>query len=88
MMMKINAQATELTETILTILEVKADEEQFRQVRRLIEHSLVERVRETEDRHSKAAYKCCPADEDLAHKIQRAIRKSNTALIANLESLR
>ncbi len=86
--MEINAQATEMAETIFEILEVTPSEERFRQVRRLIEHELVERVRETEERHAKVAKDCCPADDDLAHKIARAIRKSNTALIANLGSLR
>lgn len=86
--MEINAQATEMAETIFEIMEVKPSEERFRQVRRLIEHELVERVRDTEERHAKVAKDCCPADDDLAHKIARGIRKSNTALIANLGSLR
>lgn len=86
--MQILEQAKETTEAICEILEVSPDEETFRQVRRLVEHAIVERVRETEERHAKAAYDCCPADQDLAHKISRAIRKSNTALIANLTSLR
>ena len=86
--MEINAQATEMTETICEILEVTPTEEKFRQIRRLIEHQLVERVRGTEERHAKVTRDCCPADEDLAHKISRAVRKSNTALIANLDSLR
>jgi len=86
--MNIDGQATETAETIFEILEMKPSEDQFRWVRRLIEHELVERVRETEERHSQVTRECCPADEDLAHKISRAVRKSNTALIANLRSLR
>ncbi len=58
------------------------------QVAAVIERAMIDAVLEYGQRSVKAAVNCCSADKDLAHKIAEEIRRSNTALIANLSSLR
>lgn len=58
------------------------------QVADVIERAMIDAVLEDGERCAKVATQCCSADRDLAHKIADEIRRTHTALIANLSSMR
>lgn len=57
-------------------------------VARVIESAVIKGVLEGQHRAVDACNDCGEAEQDLAHKIARAIRQKNDTLIANLSSLR
>ncbi len=57
-------------------------------VSQIIEAALEQSIRSTNERCIEAVNICCSADQDLAHKIAEELRRKETALIANLSSLR
>lgn len=54
----------------------------------IVEKALMTVLRETRSSCTDAVNTCCSADQDLAHKISNEIRQKETALIANLSSMR
>ncbi|NIO40486.1 MAG: hypothetical protein GTO41_10045, partial [Burkholderiales bacterium] len=58
------------------------------QVADVIERAVIDAVLEDGELCTRVAKECCAADQDLAHKISEEIRRAQTALIANLSSLR
>lgn len=58
------------------------------EVSQIIETALEQSIRSTNERCIEAVNICCSADQDLAHKIAEELRRKETALIANLSSLR
>lgn len=63
-------------------------DEQESIVVKVIQEAMVDAIRETAAESGKAALECCSHDKDMAHKISEEIKRSQTALIANLDSLR
>ena len=70
------------------ILEVSPNEDQAKEIADAIEQEIIEAVLEEAERCVKVAHDCCSPDLDKAHKIAEGIKRTHTALIANLSSLR
>jgi len=81
-----NAQST--AKAVCAELGIQADDEQSRQVARLIERSIISALLNETERHTHMVMNCCSADLDMAHKLTAEIRASTDALVANLSSLR
>lgn len=81
-----NAQST--TKAICAELGIQPDEQQSRQVTRLIERSIISALLSETERHTHLVMNCCSADLDMAHKLTSEIRAATDALVANLSSLR
>ena len=62
--------------------------EQAKAVADVIERAIIESYQDAASRCAKVASECCAEDRDLAHKVAEQIKRANTALIANLSSLR
>ena len=62
--------------------------EQAQAVADVIERAIIDSYRDAASHCAKVASECCAADRDLAHKVADQIQQANTALIANLSSLR
>ena len=58
------------------------------QVTEIIENAMLSAVLDDGERCTKLIMEHCGADRDLAHKIAEDIRRAQTALIANLSSMR
>jgi hypothetical protein len=81
-------RAEEATKSVLENLQAKANPAQAKQVADIIERAMIDAYRDCTERNARVAVKCCEEDMDKAHKIAEEIRRANTALIANLSSLR
>jgi len=86
--MTIRTHATKAAEAALAALGAAPDEAQRNAVLMAIEKAMIDLMREDEERYAKAALNCCAPDLDTAHKIAEEVRRANTALIANLSSMR
>ncbi|MEE8212784.1 MAG: hypothetical protein V3T12_03380 [Acidiferrobacterales bacterium] len=86
--MNFRERARSAAKNVSGIIQSAPPDELEQQVAAVIERAMIDAVREDGQRCVKAAVNCCLADKDLAHKITEEIRRSNTALIANLSSLR
>ncbi|HJN25365.1 MAG TPA: hypothetical protein QGG18_06710 [Rhodospirillales bacterium] len=53
-----------------------------------IEKTIIKALLEERHRCADVAFQCCVEDKDKAHKIADEIRRVNTALMANLSSMR
>ncbi len=73
---------------IAGILETSPDAAQAKAIANAIEKEIVEAVLAESERCVKVARTCCAPDLDKAHKIAEEIKRTHTALIANLSSLR
>ncbi len=62
--------------------------EQAKAAAEVIERAIIESFQDGAVRSAKVAKECCAEDQDLAHKIDDEIQRANTALIANLSSMR
>ncbi len=62
--------------------------EQTKAVADVIERAIIESYQDAASHCAKVAAECCAEDRDLAHKVAKQIHQANTALIANLSSLR
>lgn len=69
-------------------LGTEITEEQSDIVAKVIEAAMADAIRETAAKSGEAARICCSHDQDMAHKIAEEIKRSQTSLIANLDSLR
>lgn len=86
--MTIREHAKKAAEAALAALDAAPDEAQKNAVTMAIEKAMIDLMREDEERYAKAALHCCAHDLDTAHKIAEEVRRANTALIANLSSMR
>ncbi|MFQ5756929.1 MAG: hypothetical protein ACE5H7_12700 [Acidiferrobacterales bacterium] len=86
--MDFRERARSAAKNVSGIIQSAPSDELEQQVAAVIERAMIDAVLEDGERCVKAAVNCCSADKDLAHKITDEIRRSNTALIANLSSLR
>jgi hypothetical protein len=77
--MNFRNRAERAAEAIGGLLEAIAD---------AVEKEIIEAVLEESERCVKVAHQCCSPDLDRAHKIAEGIKRTHTALIANLSSLR
>ncbi len=86
--MSFREQADKVTQAAAEALGVTPTPEQAKAVADVIERAIIDSYRDAAARCAKVASECCSADRDLAHKVADQIERANTALIANLSSLR
>jgi hypothetical protein len=55
---------------------------------KVFEDIVIDALRESAASCSKAAQHCCQHDLDMAHKVALEVKQANSALVANLSSLR
>ena len=70
------------------LLEPSPDSAQVKMIADAIEKEIIEAVLDESERCVKIAHSCCSADLDKAHKIAEGIKRTHTALAANLSALR
>jgi len=70
------------------LLETGPDSVQAKAIADAIEKEIIEAVLEESQRCVEVAQTCCSPDLDKAHKIAEGIKRTHTALVANLSSLR
>lgn len=81
-------RAEETARSLFETIQFGASPGQSRQAVDLIEEAMLDAYRDCAERCAQVALDCTSEDRDLAHKIADEIRRANTALIANLSSLR
>ncbi len=81
-------QADKAVEEIVKAFGAAPTAEQSKVAADIIERTIIESYRDGSERSAEAAMDCCAEDQDLAHKVADEIRRANTALIANLSSMR
>lgn len=86
--MSFRDRAQHAASVISGILETSLNEGQAKAIADAVEKEIIEAVLEESERCVKVAHKCCSPDLDKAHKIAEGIKRTHTALIANLSSLR
>lgn len=86
--MNISENAHSTAKAVYAVLGVQPDDEQSREVARLIERSIISSVLSEAERYTHVVLSCCSADLDMAHKLTDQIRASTNALVANLSSMR
>ena len=86
--MKLQQYVETATQGVFEALDTSPSEEQAKSVAAVIQEAVIKAVLESRSTCVDAARECCAADRDLAHKIAEEIRLANTALIANLSSMR
>lgn len=87
-MRRLKEIANKAMKEVNAVLVSKLDSKQEQLVADIIEKAVVKALLEGQHRAVDAAINCPEADQDLAHKIAREIRRKNDAMIANLTSLR
>jgi hypothetical protein len=80
--------AQEATDGINAVLDKPLRDEQVDAVARIVERAVVKALLEGQHRAVDACLELPEEEQDKAHRIRIAIRRSNDALIANLTSLR
>lgn len=70
------------------LLGASPDAAQAKAITDAIEKEIIEAVLAESERCVKVAHTCCSPDLDKAHKIAEEIKRTHTALVANLSSLR
>ena len=86
--MSFREQADKAAHAVAEAYGTKATPEQAKAIADVIERAIIESYRDAAAHCAKVASECCSADRDLAHKVAAQIERANTALIANLSSLR
>ena len=81
-------RAEEAAKSVLDAVGVSPTPDQAERIAKIIEQAMVDAYRDSAESCAKVAQQCCSPDKDLAHKIAEEIERSNTALIANLSSMR
>ena len=86
--MSLRERAEHTTKSVGEALQQEIAGDQHTQVAKIIEDAIIKAVLEERERCVIVAIKCCPEDQDKAHKISEAIRRAEGALVANLQSMR
>ena len=86
--MSFREQADKAVQTVAEAFGAAPTPEQAKAAADVIERAIIESYRDAAARCAEVASKCCAEDRDLAHKVADQIERANTALIANLSSLR
>ena len=81
-------RAEQATKDVLGAIQFSGSEVQAKRVAKIIERAMIDGYRDCTEMCVEAAGECCDEDKDMAHKIADEIRRANTALIANLSSMR
>jgi len=81
-------RSDEAARDVIDLLGVDVDATQLNATAKIIEAAMIDAYRDSAKRCAHVARGVCEEDEDMAHKLAREIKRANTALIANLESLR
>ncbi len=80
-------RAEDTTKEVQKILGV-ASGEHPKEIADAIEQTIINALLEERHRCADLAFQCCEEDQDKAHKVAEEIRRVNTALVANLSSMR
>jgi len=86
--MKIEKRTADLAKQVCSILGVSPGDKQARKLKEAIEVSLINAVLEQREQCAAVALKHGDESPRIADKIANDIRLANTALIANLSSMR
>jgi hypothetical protein len=86
--MSFREQADITAQAVAEALGVTPTQAQAKAAADVIEQAIIDSYRDAAERCAKVALDCCAEDRDLAHKVSDQIKRANTALIANLSSLR
>ncbi len=84
--MAIQQLASGATKEILAA--IGGGDDKSAEISRIVEKALVSAIRETQSKCLDAVTVCCSPDNDLAHKISSELKRQQSALIANLSSMR
>lgn len=84
----LRSRAEGATKDVIEALQFSPSPQQSKRVTEIIERAMIDAYRDCAERCVHVAQEVCLQDRDLAHKIADGIRRDNTALIANLSSLR
>lgn len=84
----IRERAEQTVKAVFASAQIEPTPEQTRVAVRAIEDALVHTYRDAAERCARVVTTCCSEDLDIAHKIAEEMRRANTAVIANLSSLR
>ncbi len=86
--MSFREQADKAVRAVAEAFGATPTPEQAKAAAAVIERAIIASYQDAAERCAKVASDCCAADRDLAHKVADRIQRANTALIANLSSLR
>jgi len=86
--MNFRNRAKRAADAIGDLLGASPDAAQVKAMADAIEKEIIEAVLAESERCVKVAHTCCSPDLDKAHKIADEIKRTHTALVANLSSLR
>lgn len=86
--MGFKTDARNVAKAVETALGIDLDDGQIGEVTDIIEQAILRTAVETTKNCSTHAVACCPADQDIAHKIARKLKQAEDALVANLSALR
>ena len=86
--MSFREQADKAAHAVAEAYGTKTTPEQAKAVADVIERAIIESYRDAAAHCAEVASKCCAEDRALANKVAEQIERANTALIANLSSLR
>ena len=81
-------RAEEAAKSVFEAVGVNPTPDQSEQIAKIIEAAMIDAYRDSAERCATVAKACCSPDRDLAHKVADEIKRSNTALIANLSGMR
>ncbi len=70
------------------LLDTSPNADQAKAIADAVEKEIIEAVLDESKRCVQVAHTCCSPDLDKAHKIAEGIKRTHTAMIANLSSLR
>ena len=86
--MSLGTRAEMAAAAVVELLGAELSPEQNTEVKKIIETAMIDAYRDCTERNAQAALQVCDPDLDKAHKIADEMRRANTALIANLSSMR
>ncbi len=86
--MSLRSRAEEVTNAVVELLGTTVAPEKSQAIVKIVEKAMIDSYRDCTERNTHVAVACCQEDTDRAHKIAEEMRRANTALIANLSSLR
>ncbi|MBT3238256.1 MAG: hypothetical protein HOL37_10685 [Rhodospirillaceae bacterium] len=86
-MKSLRERAELATKEVQDILGVSADTHP-KEIADALEQAIITALLEERKRCADVAFNCCIEDQDKAHQVADEIKRVNTALVANLSSLR
>ena len=86
--MTLKTLADDAVSQIGETVSAKLSESEAEAISKVVEDTLIKAVNQTTKNCATAAVVCCGPEADLAHKIAEEVDRAQTALIANLLSMR